>query len=82
MIDKNLPEPAIEHRYCVFCGKTKRLTGRLIHFPDEACEKAEMRLMGGQMCQTFSMWTYKCAWCKGIDTKRRLRDRVESDIEL
>ena len=69
MINKNLPEP--EDKYCVFCGKKKRLKGLLIHWPDENCEKAEVRLIGGLMCETFSMWTYKCAWCRAIDTKRK-----------
>jgi len=74
MIDKNLPEPKPEDRYCTHCGKRKRLTGSFIHFPNETCEKDEIRLVSGQMCGTFSMWLYKCAWCRGVDTKRKKRE--------
>jgi len=73
MIDKNKPEPKEEDRYCVYCGKRKRLKGILIHWPREDCDLAEVRLPGGQMCQTFSMWVYTCAWCRGINTKRKAR---------
>ena len=73
MIDKNLPEPLEEQRYCIHCGKQKGLRGRLIHFPDENCKKVEIRLIGGQMCETFSMWLYQCAWCRGRETRTKAR---------
>jgi len=78
MIDKNLPEPKQEDRDCCHCGKKKRLKGTLIHWPDESCEKSEVRLLSGQMCGTFSTWVYKCAWCRAITTKQRQKYDVDS----
>jgi len=74
VIDKNLPQPSEANRYCVHCGKKTRLAGKLIHWPSEDCIKDEVQLLNGQMCGTFSLWIYKCAWCRGVDTKRRLRE--------
>jgi len=80
MINKDLPEPELEHRYCVFCGKRKRLTGFLIHLPSEDYEKDEVTLMNGQKCQSFSMWTYECAWCKAILTKRKRKEQLKQEV--
>ena len=71
MIDKNLPEPQPEYRTCCTCSKNTRLTGTLIHWPNENCTKSEVTLINGHKIESFSMWIYKCAWCKAIDTKRK-----------
>ena len=76
MINKNLPPPLVENRRCVYCGKRKRLTGILIHFPDENYDKTEVTLLNGQKCESFSMWSYICAWCKGIETKRKTKELI------
>jgi len=78
MIDKNLPEPPVEVRSCVRCGKRKRLTAILIHWPDDDYDTRHngsdvVILPYNQTCHSFSMWSYKCAWCKANDTKRKKR---------
>jgi len=82
MIDKNLPEPLPEDRYCVYCGKRKRLRGILIHWPRESYDDEhngddEVILFDSRLhCHSFSMWSYVCAWCKGIEAKRKQRYEV------
>lgn len=73
MIDKNLAEPPIEHRYCVYCGKRKRLTATLLHWPFEGFKGEMVTLPNGNKVEPFSYWSYECAWCKAICTKRRKR---------
>jgi len=73
MIDKNLPEPPENTRSCVYCFKHKRLKGVLIHWPSEDCTKDEITTLSGLKCGSFSMWSYTCAWCRGIETKRKKR---------
>ena len=77
MIDINLPEPETRYRYCNTCGKTKRLSKTLFHWPDAECDKDEVKIVTGEMIKTFSFWYYECAWCKMRDTKlRRAQKRM------
>lgn len=74
MINKNLPEPEEQYRFCNLCGKNKRLNKRLIHFPNENCIKEKIRMglsFKEEYIETFSFWYYECAWCKAIETKRK-----------
>lgn len=81
MIDHHLPEPPIEHRYCAYCGKKKRLTGELIHWPfhkekEHGFNKPVSIGIGGpnDKVEPFSMWLYLCAWCRAIETKRKKKE--------
>ena len=73
MIDKNLPEPPKDARSCVYCFKHKKLKGILIHWPRGDYDKEEITMINGLKCKSFSMWSYTCAWCRGIETKRKKR---------
>lgn len=80
MIDHYLPEPSIEYRSCVYCGKIKRLKGILIHWPfshaeEHGYDKPVSIGIGGpnDKIEPFSMWNYECAWCRAIETKKKRR---------
>lgn len=70
MIDLNLPEPPIDKRECVNCHKRKGLKGKLIHWPSADCNKEVVKLWIGTYVETFSIWLYKCQYCRAVETKR------------
>jgi hypothetical protein len=75
-IDIKAPEPPPSLRYCVGCGRRHGLKGILIHWPDEECKKDKVTVpMSRLEVEPFSTWVYQCRWCKGIDTKRKKRNR-------
>lgn len=74
MIDKNMPEPDVKE--CHKCFRRNRLKGKLIHWPSEKCDKDIVKtpgFLGSKGIETFSVWIYTCAWCRGVETKRQKR---------
>ena len=70
MIDLKLPEPPLKE--CVRCFRRDgNLIGKLIHWPN-ADAKSDVRIYGTTI-EPFSMWTYTCRYCRGVETKRRRR---------
>lgn len=69
MINLELPDPL--YKSCVYCGKTRHLKGKLIHFPSiEYKDRAVYMSLDGTMMEPFSCWIYTCAWCRGVITRR------------
>jgi hypothetical protein len=79
MIDLNLPDPP--HKTCVYCGKTRYLKGKLIHWPsEEYVDEKIYTMLDGTQIEPFSLWIYTCAWCRGIITKREKQKRKNAKI--
>lgn len=73
MINFSLPEPPINERQCVICGKKKFLKGQLVHWPsDYYIDKNKVTLLNNMTIEPFSIWLYTCKWCRGIHTKKEL----------
>lgn len=71
-IEINLPEPPVDFRSCAYCGKTKGLKGNLIHWPSSDCKKSNINV-NGILIEPFSIWVYKCMWCRAIETKKKAK---------
>jgi len=76
MINLNLPEPKIKE--CVYCfrqdTKQASLRGILVHFPNENSPDTYEGFWGKM--ESFSTWFYTCKWCRGIETKRKEREKL------
>ena len=69
MINLELCEPL--YKSCVHCGKTRHLKGELIHLPSlEYKDRMTYMLPDGTVMEPFSFWVYRCAWCRGVTTRR------------
>ena len=73
MIDKNLPEPPLDRRFCVWCGRTDHVRGELVHWPSADCDKPVVRMLDGAEIEPFSYWHYLCQWCRAAETRRRTK---------
>jgi hypothetical protein len=68
VINKNLPEPEI--KLCATCGrKNGNLKGKLIHWPDDFCNKESIWVGGNLRQEPFSEWLYTCRWCRAASTR-------------
>lgn len=66
-INKNLPQPPKDERDCGECGRicTSEKDGTLFH-----CGLDTSPLFEGVVTEPFSMWMYRCRWCRRNDTRR------------
>lgn len=72
MVDKKLPEPPENMRRCSYCGiKRGKMVGMLIHWPSSDYAKNTVTLPSGMVVEPFSIWSYICQWCRGVETKKK-----------
>ena len=72
MIEKKLPEPDVKE--CATCyRKGTKMKGELLHWPSENAT-APVTIPSGMKIEPFSIWLYECQWCRGVETKRRMRN--------